>query len=281
MANQGIDDILNVMGAQRAISLPPSGGEATSLEALSQRLGDVVEALRQRDQVALPVPADVSVEVPGDELLKRLEHEVETDWDDTDEPENFVMRRNDDEFRTDGIDSSNQSGVKSIVGRDADADDNDSPSQANGEWYWFVNESVNTDQGVSADLFPAGCTGAASLFFPEMPACTITKVRAVAFSPTANAGITSGSATLLISLRHGTQADVRADGDVDTWTNVGPILGLGSTLQSDFANVADAGALPLSLTTGQALGAYVAKSAVFTHSDNPFSVYVGVYVEEN
>ena len=141
-----------------------------------------------------------------------------------------------------------------------------------GEWYWFYNPAVPSSASQTTGLRPCGCTNPADDFYPEMPAGTVTEYRLIAFS---NAGgITNDS--LSLHVRHGTQADTRADGDVDAWTNVGPL----TVLMSGINSIALPMPTPLALTEGQALGAYVSSGPTFSHSNSTFGVLVGFWYEE-
>ena len=145
-----------------------------------------------------------------------------------------------------------------------------------GEWYWFYNPAVPKTVSTTTPLYPAGCTNAPDDFYPEMPAGTVTRVRAVAFSATG--GIT-GVSILSVFARTGTQADTRADGDVDTWANSAMLLAMDggtNSLSGDIVAVNQP-----AIAAGGALGAYVVTNSEFDHSDSTFGVLVGLWVEED
>ena len=142
-----------------------------------------------------------------------------------------------------------------------------------GEWYWFYSPAVLNTSSTTTELRPCGCTNTADKFYPEMAAGTVTKVRAVLFSSTG--GISAGG--MFIHSRKGAQADTRAGGDVDAWTNSAALDMLAIGVSSKNALVAVVA--ETTLADGDALGAYVVTDSSFSHSGSTFGVMVGLWIE--
>jgi len=122
-----------------------------------------------------------------------------------------------------------------------------------GEWYWFSADYNDIAQGNTGRLITNGGYGGTIQFYPEFEvAGKVTGCRAVAPDT-----ITAGSLTIYPA--KGSQADTRADGDVDNWTDGTDSLVLSAGVSSNRAT----NWTQLAIAAGEALGGKIVVSADF------------------